>query len=103
LAVIVVLPLGLCTWLAGHVSVGGTVSYTSTLALAIWTLSALSVAVHVTSVVPRVNVEPLTGTHTADLIPAPSLETNVQVATAVGLFPLVGVTRTGYVVEYVEI
>jgi hypothetical protein len=58
---------------------------------------ALSVAVHVTLVKPKLNVVPEAGAQTAVLIPDASEVMKSHDATAVGVLPLVGVTRTGNV------
>ena len=55
---------------AGTISTGSTVSTTVTTKLPLPVLPALSVAAHVTVVVPTANVEPLAGVHTG--VSAPS-------------------------------
>ena len=61
-------------------------------------LPALSVAEQITTVVPKLKDEPEGREQDEARIPVLSTAANVHVATAVGAFPLVGVTLKGWVV-----
>jgi hypothetical protein len=76
-------------------SSGGVVSDTTTPMVVLRELPARSVAVHVTTVVPRLNGVPLAGEQLDEAMPDASELLNVNVATAVGVFPLVGEMRRG--------
>ena len=81
--------------------VGGVVSDTTTLNGAHDpTLFALSVALHVTVVVPSANVLPEAVLQLLDFSPDPSTAEKLHDATAVGVLPFVGDTVNGEVVEY---
>ena len=64
------------------------------------TLFALSVAVHVTVVVPSPNVLPEAILQLLDFSPDPSTAEKLHVTTAVGALPFVGETVNGEIVEY---
>lgn len=80
----------------GQVIVGGVMSDTTTLNVGHDPiLLALSLAVHITAVVPRLKVLPDAGLHDDDAMPELSTAANAHVATAVGVLPLVGLTVNG--------
>ena len=81
--------------------VGGVVSVTTTLNVGhdAWLL-ALSVALHVTAVVPRLNVLPDGTVHDDVRMPELSTAPKLHVATAVGVLPLEGDIDSGIDVVY---
>ena len=85
----------------GHVITGGVVSVTTTLNVGhdAW-LFALSAALHVTAVVPRLNVLPDGMVHDDVRMPELSTAPKLHVATAVGVLPLEGDIDSGIDVVY---
>ena len=74
---------------------GGTMSVTSTRLTRVAVLPALSVAVQVTLVDPRLNDDPEAGTHEEEAMPEPSVAVRVQETTAVAVMPLDGLAVSG--------